>query len=54
MYFPLLDRFRIQYADSERALKLRHRSQREGCDDEYSNIFRDLYKELDFFLTNET
>lgn len=47
MYFPLLDRFRIQYADSERALKLRHRSQREKCDDEYSDIFDgDLYKEL--------
>jgi hypothetical protein len=47
MYFPLLDRFRIQYADSERALKLRYRSQREERDDEYSDIFDgDLYKEL--------
>ncbi|GET53357.1 transposase domain-containing protein [Rhizophagus irregularis DAOM 181602=DAOM 197198] len=47
MYFPLLERFRIQYADSERALKLRYRSQREECDDEYSDIFDgDLYKEL--------
>ncbi|GBB87490.1 hypothetical protein RclHR1_13980008 [Rhizophagus clarus] len=47
MYFPLLDRFRIQYADSERALKLRYRSQREECNDGYSNIFDgNLYKEL--------
>ncbi|GET04046.1 transposase domain-containing protein [Rhizophagus clarus] len=47
MYFPLLDRFRIQYADSERALKLQYRSQREECNDGYSDIFDgDLYKEL--------
>ncbi len=47
IYIPLLDRFRIQYADSKRANKLRYRSQREECDDGYSDIFDgDLYKEL--------
>jgi Transposase family tnp2 len=47
IYIPLLDRFRIQYADSERSLKLRYRSQREECSDGYSDIFDgDLYKEL--------
>ena len=47
IYFSLLDRFRIQYADSKRATKLRYRSQREECDDGYSDIFDgDLYKEL--------
>lgn len=47
IYIPLLDRFRIQYADSERALKLRYRSQREECDNGYNDIFDgDLYKEL--------
>jgi hypothetical protein len=53
IYIPLLDRFRIQYADPERAFKLRYRSQRED-DDGYSDIFDgDLYKELveeGFFL----
>jgi len=47
IYIPLLDRFRIQYANSERAVKLRYRSQREECDDGYSDIFDgNLYKEL--------
>lgn len=54
IYVPLLDRFRIQYANSERALKLRYRSRREECDNEYSDIFdAELYKELvdeGFFL----
>jgi hypothetical protein len=47
IYIPLLDRFRIQYADLERSFKLRYRSQREECDDGYSDTFDgDLYKEL--------
>lgn len=47
IYIPLLDRFCIQYADSERSLKLRYRSQREECSDGYSDIFDgDIYKEL--------
>jgi hypothetical protein len=47
MYIPLLDRFRIQYANLERSFKLRYRSQREECDDGYSDIFDGhLYKEL--------
>ena len=47
IYIPLLDRFRIQYANSERAVKLRYRSQRNECDGECSDIFDgDLYKEL--------
>lgn len=47
IYIPLIDRFRIQYANSERASELRYRSQREECDDGYSDIFDgDLYKEL--------
>lgn len=47
IYIPLLDRFRIQYADLERSLKLRYRSQREECDDGYGDIFDgELYKEL--------
>jgi hypothetical protein len=47
IYIPLLDRFRIQYADSERASKLRYRSQREECDEGYNDLFDgDLYKEL--------
>ena len=54
IYIPLLDRFRIQYANSERACKLRYRSQRKDCDNEYNDIFDgDLYKELvgeGFFL----
>ena len=54
IYIPLLDRFRIQYANSERAFRLRYRSQRKECDDGYSDVFDgDLYKELveeGFFL----
>jgi hypothetical protein len=54
IYIPLLDRFRIQYANSERASKLRYRSQREEHDNGYDDIFDgDLYKELveeGFFL----
>ena len=48
IYIPLLDRFRIQYADLERSLKLRYRSQREECDyGIYGDIFDgELYKEL--------
>jgi hypothetical protein len=47
IYIPLLERFRIQYADSKRANELRYRSQRKECDDGYSDIFDgDLYKEL--------
>lgn len=47
IYIPLLDRFRIQYADLERSLKLRYRSQREECDYGYGDIFDgELYKEL--------
>ena len=47
IYVPLLDRFRIQYANSERAFKLRYRSQRKECDNEYGDIFDgNLYKEL--------
>jgi len=47
IYIPLLDRFRIQYADLERSLKLRYRSQREECDYIYGDIFDgELYKEL--------
>jgi hypothetical protein len=56
MYIPLLDRFCIQYADLERSFKLRYRSQREECDDGYSDIFDgDLYKELveEGFFTDE-
>ena len=56
IYIPLLDRFRIQYANSERAVKLRYRSQREECDDGYSDIFDgNLYKELveEGFFTDE-
>src|SRR5271170_2313591 len=53
IYIPLLNRFRIQYADPERVFKLQYRSQRED-DDGYSDIFDgDLYKELveeGFFL----
>ncbi|GES74500.1 transposase domain-containing protein [Rhizophagus clarus] len=46
MYFPLLDRFHIQYADSERALKLRYRSQREECNDGYRvSIYDAVLKE---------
>jgi hypothetical protein len=54
IYIPLLERFRIQYADSKRANELRYRGQRKECDDGYSDIFDgDLYKELveeGFFL----
>src|SRR5438045_5940745 len=39
IYIPLLDRFRIQYANSERAVKLRYRRQREECNDGYSDSF---------------
>lgn len=48
IYIPLLDRFRIQYADLERSLKLRYRSQREECNyGIYGDIFDgELYKEL--------
>ena len=54
IYIPLLDRFRIQYANPDRAFKLRYRSQRKECDNGYNDIFDgDLYKELveeGFFL----
>src|SRR5581483_7429372 len=54
IYIPLLDRFRIQYANLERAFQLRYRSQRKECSNGYSDIFDgDLYKELvdeGFFL----
>jgi Transposase family tnp2 len=47
IYIPLLDRFRIQYANSERAFNLRYRSQRKECNNGYSDIFDgNLYKEL--------
>jgi hypothetical protein len=46
IYIPLINRFRIQYADQERALKLRYRNQREYSDG-FDDIFDgELYKEL--------